>query len=68
MHERFLAVPLCRLGAFEQEEAGLDTPLRGCISVGRCGRRGDRGSRGLCSSGDENRRYSPVNLGVADVG
>jgi SAM-dependent methyltransferase/mannose-6-phosphate isomerase-like protein (cupin superfamily) len=28
----------------------------------------DRGSRGLCSSGDENRRYSQVNLGVADAG
>ena len=44
MHEKFLAVPLWRFGAFEQEETRLETPVRGSIPVNRR-RRGQRGSR-----------------------
>src|SRR5215472_18935821 len=46
MHERFLAVPLWRLGAFEQGKTGLETALRGSISVERFRRR-HPGSRGI---------------------
>jgi hypothetical protein len=66
LHERFLTMSLWRIGAFEQEKMGLETPLCGCISVGpRPG--GDSRSRGG-SSAVENMLYSPVNLGVADAG
>ena len=48
------------LGVFEQENTGLETPLRGSVSFGP-GRRGHRGF----SSAVQNMRYSPVNLGVS---
>src|SRR5262245_9796889 len=34
MHEEFLAVPLCRLGTFQQKKTGLETPVRDSFSVG----------------------------------
>src|SRR5271155_1473008 len=51
VHAKFLAGPLWRLGTFEQEKTGLETPLCRGVSVGPV-RRGRRESGGaVCDGG-----------------